>query len=274
MLNSKYAPIVALTALGIIVVVVLGWFLAVKPQIDETAAFSADEDLVRTNITTIESDSAAISAMGDELATYEPLQPLIDLNAPQRLDLETFRTRMWDAFESSGVEVGETAQDFGDLIDGWEIPAVLLPSSELAKRFQTGPAATTSVVAPAFTPAVKTVTGTAVLAQNLALQPFEFTVYGTVQESYDFLQTLQDPEQPFLQVYEVTQTSLVEGATVPAGVSDVADGDVQTYIKAALYLSDADLTSLDEGTVAPAESIPEDAFMTPTEDSPAQPGAN
>ncbi|GMA33806.1 hypothetical protein [Demequina litorisediminis] len=66
MLNSKYAPIVALTALGIIVVLVLGWFLAVKPQVDETAAFSADEDLVRTNITTIEADSAAISAMGDE----------------------------------------------------------------------------------------------------------------------------------------------------------------------------------------------------------------
>ncbi|WP_284327059.1 hypothetical protein [Demequina litorisediminis] len=69
-------------------------------------------------------------------------------------------------------------------------------------------------------------------------------------------------------------TSLVEGSTVPAGVSEPGDGGVQTYIKAALYLADADLTSLDEGPVVTAESIPDDAFTTPTESSPAQSGAN
>lgn len=274
MLNSKYAPIFALTALGIIVVVLLGWFLAIKPQVDEASAFASDEDLVRANIATVQADEAAIEAYGSSLGEAPDMKSTLELNAPQRLDLEGFRNRISDAIVESGVEISTSGQEYGSLVAGWEIPAVLLDSTNAAKHFQSGPAPTTKIAAEAFTPVVSVPAEAQVRAEGLATVPFEFTVVGTPREAYDFLVLLQDPAVQFFQVGEIAVFGLVEGQEISDGVSEAGDGDVRLDISGGLYLSDIDTSSIDEGALGTAELSGDSPFIRLEDDAPEQPGAN
>ncbi|MDE0573049.1 hypothetical protein ON058_06445 [Demequina sp. B12] len=274
MLNSKYAPIFALTALGIIAVVLLGWFLAIKPQVDEASAFASDEDLVRANIATVQADEASIEAFDSALGEAPDIKPTLELNAPQRLDLEGFRNRISDAISESGVEIAASGQEYGSLVAGWEIPAVLLDSTRAAKYFQSGPAPTTKIAAEAFTPVVSVPSGEQVRAEGLAAIPFEFTVVGTPQEAYDFLSRLQDPSVQFFQVGEIDVLGLVDGEVVAGGVSEAGDGDVRLEISGGLYLSEIDTSSIDEGALGTAEVSGDSPFIRLEDDAPEQEGAN
>ena len=45
MVNSRYAPVIAISGLAVVVILVLGWFLAIKPQLDDRAGLDAQADL-------------------------------------------------------------------------------------------------------------------------------------------------------------------------------------------------------------------------------------
>ncbi|WP_062073082.1 hypothetical protein [Demequina sediminicola] len=274
MLNSKYAPIIALTVLGIIVVVLLGWFLAVKPQIDTAAAYSADEDLVRSNIATVQTDSAAIAQAGVDAESFVDLEPAIALNAPSRFDVVAVRTRLADTIAEAGMEIGTINQSSSYPVQGWEVPSSLLLSTDLAKRFQSGPAPTIEVAPQEFTPAVAVTGGTVVLADNLIGIPIVLEVVGTADEAHAFLDSLQNPDQPLFQVSEFTLNALDDGTNVGEGISPPSNGDVQLSLSGFLYLSNVDRTIVDEAPLEPAPNTGAGPFSALDSAAPAQPGAN
>ncbi|WP_084130442.1 hypothetical protein [Demequina sp. NBRC 110055] len=267
MLSSKYAPTIALAVLGIVIVFLLGWFLAISPQLSEASDLRSDTTTLRTNTAMIQTDIAALAQYEAELDERSVVATAREFNAPARLDVETFRTRMNDAIQTSGVELAEASQAPAAQIVGWEVDASMLTSTAVAQRFQSGPAATTTVTPQEFTPAVVAPNGTTVPAADVAEVPFTFNVVGTPSEVRDFLDLLQDPEAPLFLMSNVGFEGLAEGDNVGEGLSAPSNGDLLVTIGGTLFLSHLDTSLVDEGPLATIDAVPSDAFAVPNSEA-------
>lgn len=252
-LNSRYAPIIALGVLGVVVVLMLGYFLAVKPQIDSAVRIASQTQDVEANTVQIEQASAKIDQFAELLAQDSGVAESIAVNAPSQVDVPAFRDRLWAALGASGVEVIDLNQANSVAVDGWVTDARFLVSTQVAGLFQTGPKAagaaqpapaatastdgtsTTNASSGGWTPVVKPVTGENPVAANITMVTFTITVTGTPTESHNFFGAMSNPADQLFQVYSVTQEARQSDDSPIPGVSDPQDGNVITTITGALY---------------------------------------
>lgn len=274
MLNSRYAPIVAITALLALAILVAGWFLAISPQLERAADYAADEQRVDTNIATIEQAAEQLALAQADVANFADLDAVIQTNAPSRFDLSGVRDRIWTAVTSSGVELVSVASERGTPIAGWPIDSTVLPSTTLVSYFSDGPAATTTVPAPEFTPVVTPPAPRQVLAENLVMVSYTFEVVGTPREVHTLLGLLQNPELQLFQVYSLDFEAQPENAIVSEGIYPTSAGDVVVNIAAATYVADADTTTIDDGELENVGVGSRSPWLEPEEPASPQPGAD
>jgi hypothetical protein len=273
MLNSRYAPVVALAVLGILLVLALGWFLAVSPKLGEAQEHAADEQVVRANIGVIESDAAALDNFADELANLPALSEGVELNAASRIDQEAVRARLSEAVVSSGVEIASASGSRPILVESWLVPPTLLQSTAVAARFQSGPVGTTIAPAPAFEPVVSAPAGSVAVAGDIASYGSSLIVVGSPQELYAFLLELQRPDLPLYLISQASFIALHEGSSVPEGVSTPAEGDAQLELIAGYYSLNPDPELLDEEGLEPV-AVPGESPFEARVEPVDQPGAN
>lgn len=271
MLSSKYAPVVALTVVAIIILGVLGWFLAIKPQIDETGTLSAQADEVRTNTELIETTSASLDNYQEMLDSLPDLTPALSLNAPTAWDMPAFRARLDAAVKGSGLEIASYTQGPETLIEGWPQQPGSLVSTQIATLFQTGPVNVgpgEEYVAP-----VTPVADAEATTEGISAVSLTMTLAGAPGEMVDFFAQISDPEDPLFQIYDVSHEARPETSSSIAGVSDANDGDVLVTVTGFVYMLNADPTIIDEATLEDA-SIGSGSPFEGIEDAPEQPGAN
>ncbi|WP_062133648.1 hypothetical protein [Demequina aestuarii] len=271
MLSSRYAPIVALTVLAVIIVGALGWFLAIKPQVDDRGDIASTTDEVRANTEAIALASAQIDSFAAALEETTDYSGAIALNAPSTFDMQAIRARIASAISSAGAEVVTVEQATSTDVEGWEMPSGSLESDRVAALFQTGPVhpeATEEVFTPAVTP-VSTDEGGA----QIWAVPVMVTVAGGSQEVLDVLDILEDPDQQIFQVHTVEFTARPDTSSSIAGVSDPATGDAILEFSGFFYLHEPDLEIVDTGTLGDG-SLGGATPFEPIEGGENQPGAN
>jgi len=280
MLSSRYAPVVALAALGVVLVLLLGWFLAIKPQLSAADTASKQAAEVRANTELIEASSHKLDEYAALLAADETTAASIALNAPSRVDVAAFRDRVLRVVEASGVALVSINQLDGRALDGWEADPAALVSNQVANLFSTGPtvvvadgasspgeaptptpAATAAPSAPAvdggWAPVVVPITEPGPVAGDVRMVEVQFELVGTPSQIGQFMAALMDPEAQLFQVFSVTQTAgpssdLLDGRTI-------GDTDIAATVVGALYVHGADLSIIDEEALGEARAS-DDAF--------------
>lgn len=267
MLSSRYAPVVALGALGVVLVLVLGWFLAVSPQNSARSNLVTQTADVEANTQQIELQSAKLDQFVELLAADTSVADSIALNAPASVDLSAFRARVWDALNASRSELVRIETAGSQEIEGWVVPPTLLTSTQVAALFQTGPVAEPGTVstpeatstpaadgnasatpgtAGGWTPAVTATTQEGPVAGNILMIPITISIAGTAEEAYRFVAGMSDPDQQLFQVYAVTQEARQSDDAPIPGVADPRDGDVLTTVVGGLYLLNPTGEAIDE----------------------------
>ncbi|MFW7415189.1 hypothetical protein [Demequina sp. SO4-18] len=271
MLNSRYAPIVAITVVLILILVALGWFLAIKPQVDEASRVSGLVDEVETNIAAIDATSARLDEYQATLDALPDLTEPIAQNAPSVWDMPSFRARLDSAIKDAGLEIVTYEEGGETAVEGWPQEPAGLMSTQVATLFQTGPVHLPE--GEEYTAPAAPVGEAAAVADGITGITLSFSLAGTPSEMLDFFQQIQDPEAPLFQVYDVTETARPEESSSLSGVSDASDGDLTIDISGFVYMLNPDPTIIDEEVLEDASLGGESPF-TAIEDAPDQPGAN
>lgn len=276
MLNSRYAPVVALAILGIVVVLALGWFFAISPELNKAADASREAGDIRANTTLIQESSAQLDQYQKQLDADDTTGPAIELNAPSRIDTAAFRERYRTIAEDAQVSLVTVEQLEGALVDGWTAEPGTLVSNRVAKLFETGPVAGTGAATPAptttaptdgtttdpaatggWTPVVTPENVAGPVAGDVRMVTIEITIVGNASQVSRFLTGLMDPTAPLFQVFDVTQEI---GPTADLlDERDLEDTDIQVKISGALYVHNADLSIVDEDALGEARPN-DDAF--------------
>ncbi|MDN4473348.1 hypothetical protein [Demequina zhanjiangensis] len=277
MLNSRYAPVAALAVLGIVLVAVIGWFLAIQPQIEGAAEAATEAESIRSNTAVIEGNSARLDEYQTLLDADDTIAAAIDLNAPSRFDVEGFRTRVLAALDGTNVALISVSLEEGESVDGWELEPGILVSNQVAQLFTTGPigvssdtpqaapstAADGTVVTPpgTWTAVVTPRGGEASVTGDIRRVEVVFEIVGNATQVDRFVTAMADPEQQLFQVYEVTQTS----GTTDDILEDRTgtDNDILATITGALYIHEADLSIIDEDVLEPATPQDDGFIETP-----------
>lgn len=290
MLSSRYAPVVALGALGVVLVLVLGWFLAVSPQNSARSDLATQRAEVETNTQQIQLQSAKLDEFAQLLEADTAVADAIALNAPSTVDLSAFRTRVWDALNSSRSELVRIETAGSQAIEGWTVAPTLLTSTQVAALFQTGPVGEPGIApapeatatpaagvdatpgtASGWQPAVTASTEEASVAGNIQMIPITISIAGTPEEAHNFVAAMADANQQLFQVYAVTQEARQsDGSPIP-GVADPRDGDVLTTIVGGLYVLNPTGEAIDEGTLE--EVRPGNGAFNEPGGAPSQRGA-
>ncbi|WP_062293372.1 hypothetical protein [Demequina phytophila] len=267
MLNSRYAPIVMLTVLGIIAIGLLAWFLAIKPQFDKASDLRAQTDAVVANTSQIDAQSAKLDEYAALLAEDSEIESAVALNAPSAIDIDGLRNRVWAALKSSKAELVSFEQQQSSAVDGWLADSSGLVSTQVAALFSTGPvgatapaetattdapdptatqAATTTTTSTGWTPAVTAVVTDGPFAGDIQMVPFTIDMVGNPEEIRKFIDAMQDPKDQLFQIYEYSLLARPAGSAPIPGVHDPDDGDVHATITAAVYVLNPDMTVVDE----------------------------
>lgn len=293
MLNSRYAPVVALGALGVLLVLVLGWFLAISPQIRATSELATQQQAIEANTVQLNAEAAKIDEYA-ALIEANPDVPLsIALNAPSSLDVPAFRNRLSQGLRDSRAEL--VSLEFGAtaVVDGWVTSPQMLVSTQVASLFQTAPivdpriesvpvataspaageesATTGATTSGGWSPAVTPVTEEGALTGRLLMVPVTVSIAGSPAEAHRFMTRMSDPTAQLFQVYTVDQQARQADGAPLLGVKDAADGDVVTTISGALYVLNPSGVPFDEGELADVDG--RDGAFDEVGPAPAQPGA-
>ncbi|MFW2514316.1 hypothetical protein ACNI3K_11110 [Demequina sp. SO4-13] len=250
MLSSKYAPIVAITIVLILILAALGWFLAIKPQVDDTGAIGQEADEVRTNIDMIEQSSASIDNYANELEDAPVVTEAIALNAPNVWDMAGFRLRLDDAVNDSGVGITAFEQAPIVEIDGWEQDSAALPSAQVASLFQVGPIHTGDE--EEYSPVVTQSGESGPVASGIVGVPLSIEVVGAPSEMLEFFTLMSQPDDALFQVFGAELLARQSDSAPIEGVSDPDDGDVTLAVSGYAYMLNPDATIVDEEQLEPA----------------------
>lgn len=287
MLTSKYAPVVAITVVLIMIIGAVGFFLGVKPQVNAAAHAMARQDLVKANIEKINQESKQIDKAAAILAKAPDLSKETDLNAPSTMKLSEFQTRLDAAIQASGSEQVSLSIGAPVAVVPWTVGDAALPSTGVAGYFATQPlvreanekqrdkpyvpvagaAAAVGTADGAATPAPKPAptaaqtaapTGAAITRMDIIL-----TVKGHPAEVDALLLALSDPSQRLFQVFELSDEAKQARDTAETGVGPYVDGDVFTIITGALYLLNPDYSIQDADKLVPYQLPPRSPFVEP-----------
>lgn len=253
MLNSRYAPVVAITAVVILIVIALGWFLAISPKLDEAGDLRDRAATIDTNTAEIQMQTARLAQYEAELAEVPNYQDLVALNAPAVYDVEATRDRLSDAGTQAGVYIYETSAGGVQNVLGAEVDHALLPSTAIARLFATGPvdvAEGEEEFAPVLTPSVEE----GPVVERLYGIPLTFTATGSVADMMDFLALLTDEQAAALQIDSLAWSARPPDEPI-AGVPDGEPGDVILEGQGYIYLLDPDMEIVDEDALTDA-SLP------------------
>lgn len=276
MLNSKYAPIVALTVLGVLLVLGLGYMFGIKPRSQAAAELMDRESDVRDNITLIEQDTAAITAARDSLAQVEDVTPLIEVNAPSVDGVREFQQRVTEAIDASGSEAVEVGVSATGVVDFWTVSSALRPSTALATHFASAPLPRTAGdlnYQTPYAPVVTAPTDGAVSTDKLEFVTVVIKVKGTADEAARLISTLTTPEDRLFLVSQITTQAMSAKDSPLAGVSDFRDGDQVTTITGNVYVFNRTTDIEDEEGKGATPLPPTSPFEFPAKIDP-QPGAD
>lgn len=276
MLNSRYAPPIALAVVVGLIVGLLGYFLGIRPTLEEATTVFDREKQVRANIEVIRADSAQIDEAAKTLAASDDQSSAIELNAPPVLNLPDFQKRLVASVRSSAVEIDVVSVSSPVLVEPLIVDSTIRPSQALAQRFQSlglprqgsepvDPALTSPVVSPAGD-------GTAVVDSLYRLE-VSFGVKGTPAEVLNFINTLTAPTHRLLLITDVQAVTLQESDLPDIGMGPNADGDLRIRVTGSLFMLDPDLTLVDEDTDIDYV-LPADGGLLVPEPIEPQPGAN
>lgn len=272
MLNSRYAPVVALAVLGIIMVALLGWFLAISPKLSEASAVRAQASEVEDNTQIINASSDALDEYQALLDAAPDVTGAIALHAPNVFDTQAVRTRLSEAITTAQVEVSTFTINGAQAVPGIETDPASLISNQVAALFAAGPVHQEEGAAE-FSPAVTPANEIGPVVEELYSVPVTMMVVGHVDEIMGFFTALSDPDLP---IFQVTTTSLQarqadSGAII--GVSEPEDGDVIATITGNLYVLAPEAEILDEEALTEA-ILPSDSPFLEVSGVEPQPGAN
>ncbi|WP_169746576.1 hypothetical protein [Demequina maris] len=260
---------IAISVLGVVLVAVLGWFLAIKPQLNAASEASAQATSIRDNTVLIQASSAKLDEYQSLLEEDDSTADAIALNAPSRLDMDAFRTRLWKIADGANVDVISYALGTGQAVDGWETEPGILVSNQVASLFGTGPVAGTAdqasaettttdtegtdaaTTAPgAWTPVITPNTEPGPVAGDIRMVDVTLDIAGTASEVDAFLSKFMDVKEQIFQVYDVTET--VGGPTDTLDGAEPSDDDLTVTIIGALYVHNADLSIQDQSSLKKA----------------------
>jgi len=288
--KSKYAPIMALTVLVILVILALGWFLAIRPQLTKASEIRSTTDSVQSNTAQIQTGTAKIKQYEADLAALEPLDETLALNLPNRLDVEGYRTRILAAIDRAKVEIVSLELGGSYAVDGWEVEPQTRVSNSIARLFQTAPVgqpADATVPDPAATPAEGEQPGVAPgayspivtpdtvpgpIVDELWAVPVSLQFAGTYAEMAKLFSELSDPQSQLFLITDVRVSARNGDSSPIAGVSDAEDGDVLVSLQGVFYLLYPSTEIVDDGTPEPARPGKNEPFV-PGEPAGEQPGA-
>lgn len=276
MLNSKFAPVVALTLLAVVFILALGYFFAVKPQLDEASSLSSREALVRNNIAAIEADSASLNQRRTEIDTAPDLAEVTNLNAPSSLDLPKFLSRVGKAARSSKVEIRDATLEGVSAVEAWTVDPALRPSGAVAALFQTlgtprlpGEPNFGTPFEPVVTPAVEGGTNSG----NLTQVDFSVGVKGRPEEVLKFLAVLAAEDQRLFLVYDIEELTKQSTDSASPGLAAYLDGDMELTVRGSLFLLDPDYSIVDEAKLGDYAISKKVSPGLEPEPSDPQPGA-
>lgn len=271
MLNSRYAPVVALAVLAIILVVVLGWFLAIKPQLDERTELRETSAEVVSNTDQINNEATRLAQYESELEALPDYSSLIATHSPEGFEVDYVRARLTEAIRGGEAEIFSLEHGVLTEIEGWTLPADTLPSAHIARLFQTGPVHVPEDE-PEFEPAVA-VASEADTARVFYGIPVTVGIAGAAPELLRVLELLEDPDEQLFQLYSLEFEQRPEGSPIIDGVSDPVDGDATLVFTGFFYLEGVAQELTDQGEIGEIPLGDSGPFV-PVEGNVDQPGAN
>lgn len=239
MLNSKFAPIVALTVLLVLVIMGLGYMFGFKPSSEQARDLINRESAVRANIKKIEEDVDFIKTAESKLSEVEDVTPLIETNAPTTDGVREFQQLVTNAIDATGNEVVEFNVTGTGSIDGWTVSSAVRPSTVVASHFATAPLPRQPGDLNSSKPYTPVVTAPAEgqpVTDALGFITVEIKVKGTAPEAVAFLAALQRPEDRLFLVAQIVTEAKSSQDPQLEGVSPFADGDQVTTITGNLYI--------------------------------------
>ncbi|WP_291378281.1 hypothetical protein [Demequina sp.] len=247
-MNSKYAPIAALTVLGIVVILVVGWFVLISPQLSTASDLRSTRDKVEANTATIVEETTKLSEYEASFEDGIDLSETIAQNLPSEVDVQAMRSRVLTSISGSKMEISNLEFGASFPVEGWEVETRGLTSSAIARLFQTGPVPIAGIEPPAsdaeeltlneagdYVPPVSATRAAGPLVDSLFGTPISILATGTYAEAEQLLARLQDSEQQLFLVHDLTITARNEGAPAVTGVADAKDGDVIVNVTGAFY---------------------------------------
>lgn len=209
-----------LAVLSMVVVAVGGFFLAVQPQLAQTAAaheqtttVEQTNDASRAELVRLRQQAAQLPSMRRELAALET-------SIPSKASLSSFIDELDGVAEASGMQVSSfTASD----ATAYAPPAAAATDSGSSTSGAT--AAPSAAATPAPTTAAATsptapqvVTDPAITAQNLSVVPVTVAVDGTFDQALAFVKGVQAGGRLFL----ITTISSTQKTGTDGGVGTTA----------------------------------------------------
>lgn len=196
---SKNRLSLLLAIMSMVVVAVGGFFLAVQPQLAQTAAARAQTDTVnatngasRTELARLRVQAAKLPAMQQELAARAA-------SVPDSADVSPFLVELNAIAAASGMEVSSfTASDataYSPVVAAQSSPAAsAAPSASAGSE----PSASATAAVPAAPVAPSIVTSPSITAKNLSVIPVTVAVDGTFEQALAFVKGVQAGSRLFL----------------------------------------------------------------------------
>lgn len=261
MLNSKYAPPVALAVLAALLIGVLGYFLAVKPKLEEASTLSAREKDVRENIELIESDSAGLDEFARTLEAAPDISAAIQVASPSKVDWVALNTRLSAAVVASNTELRSVTIGGVVAVKDWAVSPSLLQSTAVAGHFASGRLArqpgepkSGEAYVPLATPASAAVVDPEAPASLYQIDVTMMT-QGSPTEVMALLGELAKADTSLFLVHNVTLEARSALDPPPPGLGKHADGDVMATIIASVFVLNPDY-SIDDDDPMGTYAIP------------------
>lgn len=276
MLNSRYAPPIALAVVVAMIIAALGYFLGVKPTLDDVGAIQDRKSEVEKNIKVIEEDSEAIDESAKLLSSTDDPGEVIAFNAPSTVDFAAFQKRLLAAVRATNVEIKTVTASAPVLVEPLVVPPTLRPSTDVASHFESlalrrnGSEPKTESPTE---PVVKAAGAEDPVVDSLYQVDVSFEVTGSPAEIVGFLKTVTDPTQRLLLVHAVQGEARQKTDTADPGMGPYKDGDLIMKVSSSLFLLDPDITVVDEDSDIDFV-LPADGGLLMPEPIEPQPGAN
>lgn len=235
MLNSRYAPVVALTVVGILIVAALGWFLAISPALSEAADIRERATTIDNNTQQIQMNTARLSQYEQELNDAPEIAETVALNAPDVFEVEVVRNRIANAIADSGVYLIETSFAGASTVIGADADPNLMASNHVARLFASGPEDPDPEAAE-FAPVLSPNNVVGPVVQRLYGVPISLSFTGTPDQVLSFLTLITDESDPAMHLGSIEFTARQSDDPEILGVPLAEDGNVVADVTGYLYI--------------------------------------